>query len=507
MEIVGFLGEERGVSPIIGLMLAIAIFVSFMGMLQAHAVPQWNREIELDHADAVRNNFYELKKSVEYASSTDFSRTSSIDMGTRYPNRMLLFNPGPGTSGTLRLSQDKWIYVSYTDSETGKNREENLSACTITYTPSYNYTPSQQFVYEHGIVFKMYSNYSHTEAQQNLTDEKHVNLLVVGCTQESVSTAGVLTVNLTPVSSPEGSVLAENLTIKMKTEFPSWWTSSLDGVEGIDVSDNDNVVTASFDNKMILKMGKVHASLTERRIQRAPPTQLVKISGDESAVPAGSPTELVAEVRDNFNNPVSQIEVDFEVSGAEVDPENVTTGADGRASTTLTTSRNVDVTAYTPNYENIDNIVFHIQTFKTQSSTVTENAENAPLVGNIVIYLERSITAPGKAAVTAEIDNAKKWNIQADLTNITGDGTDHSMLPTKFDINKDGETYVTYEDAPDNVLRDVIAIWDNITHRAYSNSDEITYLSIMAYNAGMQFTKLLITEANESEKYVNNFPY
>ncbi len=79
-------------------------------------------------------------------------------------------------------------------------------------------------------------------------------------------------------------------------------------------------------------------------ISAAPPVQLVKISGDGQSGSVNSPLPqmFVIEVRDNFNNPVPNIPVNFSIvaqpssSGASISPISAVTGANGRASTRLT---------------------------------------------------------------------------------------------------------------------------------------------------------------------------
>ncbi|MFQ6062033.1 MAG: hypothetical protein ACE5J9_02520 [Methanosarcinales archaeon] len=98
--------NKDAVSELIGTLLLMGIIIGFLALLQVHAVPIWNKEIEYNHIDTVYDDFFKLRADVLTSANSNIPKSSPIDMGVKYPNRMILRNPTAGTSGTLTTQKE-----------------------------------------------------------------------------------------------------------------------------------------------------------------------------------------------------------------------------------------------------------------------------------------------------------------------------------------------------------------------------------------------------------------
>ncbi|OFV67227.1 MAG: PKD domain-containing protein [Candidatus Syntrophoarchaeum caldarius] len=227
---------EDAVSSLVGALLLLAIFVSFIAMLQVHSVPVWNREVEYGHMDTLYNDFSNFKVAVEDSVIYNLPKSASIHMGTRYPTRVLLRNPQSHSSGTLTIVNNSWVNISY------GGKKIAIQTATLSFEPNHLYADTPTLVYEYGTVIRSYSNANVTTDDQSIIREGRITIPVIltGENLTSISGSEVREVNLNPATealpiiiNPPGDV-----NITLTTSYPDVWKRLLDDIPNTNVSGN-----------------------------------------------------------------------------------------------------------------------------------------------------------------------------------------------------------------------------------------------------------------------------
>ena len=147
-----FRTDTEAVSEVIGMVLLLAILVTFFTLIQVSVVPAWNKKVEADHIPAVYDDMTSLSSDISDSASRAIAKSSSIQLGARYPDRMIFLNPGPGAFGTLTVENDVAVNVVCTDGDGDvTSRNYNTSRLIYDLTGTAN---SPKLVYEHGIIIR-----------------------------------------------------------------------------------------------------------------------------------------------------------------------------------------------------------------------------------------------------------------------------------------------------------------------------------------------------------------
>ena len=122
--------DSSGVSPLLGMILGLAIIVGAIGIVQQVFVPAWLKEDEGDHYFKMKSEFEKidekLKEAVNYGTSS-----LNLDLEMRYPDYPFLITPNTVTS-SLYVKK-----IGKIDSQLF-NRRVNVTA--IILDPKYYYT-------------------------------------------------------------------------------------------------------------------------------------------------------------------------------------------------------------------------------------------------------------------------------------------------------------------------------------------------------------------------------
>jgi len=227
---------EDAVSSLVGALLLLAIFVSFIAMLQVHSVPVWNREVEYAHMDLLYDDFSNLKVAVEDSVIYGLPKSASIHMGTRYPPRVLLRNPQSHSSGTLTVVNESWVNISY-----GSNRI-TIQTSTLSLWPNHLYADTPTLIYEYGTVIRSYSSTNITTDDQSIIQDGAITIPVIltGENLTSISGSDVRGVNLNPATDALPIIInpVGDINITLTTNYPDAWSRLLDGIPDTNVSGN-----------------------------------------------------------------------------------------------------------------------------------------------------------------------------------------------------------------------------------------------------------------------------
>ena len=238
--------DERGVSAVIGAILVFMIAAAAFGTVQAYFVPQWNKDVEHDHLNAVINDMMTLKSDIEDVAVSQEPKSSNIHLGVRYPNRMFLANPGTGVAGSLS-SDNVGINIEYTIDAPGNP----------TITASYNSNrinyeapgtiDSPKLVYEHGVIIRDYGGESASADEQSLIVGDEIFVPVITGNLTSISSLDITSIETRPLSQSYIRSRIQSVEITMDTNYPEVWEQLLAGT-----STPETTVTVDLDEGKII---------------------------------------------------------------------------------------------------------------------------------------------------------------------------------------------------------------------------------------------------------------
>jgi hypothetical protein len=228
------MSREDAVSSLVGALILLAIFVGFIAMLQVHSVPVWNREVEYAHMEILYDDFSNLKVAVEDSTIYNLPKSTAIHMGTTYPSRAILRNPQRYSSGTLTISNETRVNISYGGNTTV------IQTSSLHFSPNHLYADTPTLVYEYGMVIRSYRNTNLTTDEQTLIRDGTVTIPVIlsGENLTSISGADIKTVNLNPADEALPIIInpAAGVNTTFTTRYPDAWKRLLAGVNNTSIS-------------------------------------------------------------------------------------------------------------------------------------------------------------------------------------------------------------------------------------------------------------------------------
>ncbi len=373
-------GDERAVTVQIGAVLLFGILIIALATLQVTVVPNENSAAEFQQNLEAQQGMTDLRNALLAAGATGDPGSAAVPLGTTYKQRTLLINPGPA-SGTIQTIGTGDQRVNVTINHAGADSEyanavdywdgtpRTYDTGTIVYTPNYNeYREAPTTVYENSLVLNVFGeNETLERTGQTLIQGNRINLLTInGSLQESGIDAE--TVDARPLSSYTNTVTVEstasdplwvNITTRLTAD--TWRNRVLANQlssNGGNVADVVEIGNSTRDGVTYHRVGirlepgsyelrgaSVAVGAVSESNKQPDPTYFVVTDGYDT-VGNGSTGTITVQVRDQFNNPVDDFEVNGTLdtehlqfvnqSGAEVDTLNVTTDGDGYATFTYT---------------------------------------------------------------------------------------------------------------------------------------------------------------------------
>ena len=356
-----FLPDERSQSIQIGAVLLFAVLIILLALWQAFVVPNQNEEVEFNHNEALQQQMTELRSTVNSMPDARTTRSVTLDLGVRYPSRSIFRNPPPAR-GTVRTTETTDSAYSITLAN-ATARDENVDQLwdrqgtgyntgSIAYRPGYNeYSNPPQTIYEHSV---LYNNFAREQQQLTLTDQSLVteNRISLVAINGSLSESRIdsTSIDLEPISSRTREVIIEPdggpITLELPTRLSAeQWKTLFEDEPNVE-RDNVTVDKEAFDDDELgllrvelrenpigsediyrLQLGKVGIG---SGVTTEDPAYLAAVQGDRRSLQQGETTEIIVEVRDQFNSPVPGVTVNATTDDGTVDSE-VLTGSEGRA--------------------------------------------------------------------------------------------------------------------------------------------------------------------------------
>ncbi|PSP40870.1 hypothetical protein BRC63_05040, partial [Halobacteriales archaeon QH_10_70_21] len=106
-----FADDERAQSVVIGSLLVFTILVLSFSAYQAVSVPNQNLQVESEHYQDVESQFSQVRSNIINAIGSNETRSTAIDLGARYPSRVIALNPPPA-AGRLETTDPGNVFVS-----------------------------------------------------------------------------------------------------------------------------------------------------------------------------------------------------------------------------------------------------------------------------------------------------------------------------------------------------------------------------------------------------------
>ena len=377
--------DDRGVSEVVGAILVFGLLVTLLGIIQTQAIPAQNQEVEFNHNQEVQGDFAELQQSVSKSVRDGNRRSVSFSLGTNYPSRLLFISP-PGPSGTVRSTNTQTAEIVaqsgnlespegqvneriQNPSAPGNPNELSLELRSLVYEPNYNeYQNPPSLVSEYGIMYLNFSDTSVVAENRAVVDGTTISLVsTAGDFDRSSATTRPLGVDAAPAptttvpiqhDSPSSSNFIE-LTLPTRLGQEQWnnIVSGQGNVDSATVDATANEVTLELrsqdgsGNQIEYEL-KVPRYEVDNSAPSPSPTYVATEAGSSKRVPPGESTEVTAEVRDEYNNPIPGELVEFEITrtGTTVFSQQVRADENGRATVQIGPSQfndgdNLDIDA------------------------------------------------------------------------------------------------------------------------------------------------------------------
>ena len=342
-----FDSDERGVSEVLGAILVFGILVLLLAIIQTQAVPAQNQEIEFQHTLDVQGDFAQYHQAASQVTANGNEQSTAIKTGTNYPSRLLFFNP-PSVQGSVRTTDSETVRIENISStgevddriDSNINNEIELDSRYLEYEANYNELKQDPTIrYEYGILYTNYSDGTTVQNQGSIIDGTNINLIFQAGDYAKTSTAEQ-SIDVQPVSAPARSVPIESpngdpIIIELPSALPEeQWNdlyNSSNSVQNITRTSPDTVrIELDPSKEYSLRMSRIGL---EKDVQRPDGYYVVPAGDGTASVSEGGTTNVRFEVRDEYNNPVSNVTVDIDAPGGTI--EN-TTDAQGRVTAPVT---------------------------------------------------------------------------------------------------------------------------------------------------------------------------
>jgi len=328
-------GEDRGVSPLIGMILGLGIIVGFIGIVQNFFVPEWMKAEEWNHYELISSEFSYLTKIVALSSSTGSPNTVTIDMGVKHSDYPFLLTP-PDTASFIKVRK---LYINVTYYEVYPNRSVASQPKTLVFNtsaiilkPDYVYLDDVEFIYEHGYAFKRYRSANVTLTDQNMFIGDTVNIYIINTTFDSLATTQPLNLVFSPLSYG-GVISVANATIRFESMYPDYWRSVGADVYG-------NIVQVNVTNAR-LKIAAITVTSSGSNVTTSSSIspqldELVPLSSRLNLM-VGETEKVEVMARDQFGNPMSGVTINATITVTlgdnigNLDKTSVTTDVQGIA--------------------------------------------------------------------------------------------------------------------------------------------------------------------------------
>jgi len=520
---------------VLGGILMFALVLMLLVLFQVTLVPSLNEASEFDHSERVQKDMEAVQADLLSASATGAPEELTVETGLRYPERAFLVNPPPVAGsmttapGSVTLEGFFSDDIEVDDFWTGTN-SRTYESQLLTYAPAYNeFDNAPTIHYEHSTLYNGFDNGAIVPiGNGKLISGDRINLVLLEGDLSEASTRSITT-RIDPVSAPARTTQLQapnqdgNPTITFTTGLSTeQWReileSELDENGGNVVSvtagpAGSDTVTIALNNTVVyeVRMTKIGIGSGYGATQR--PAYVRTAVGNGTELRTNETQEIVFEVLDEFNNPVSGVDVTASASTADgsLVPVQPTTDLHGRATFEYTAGGTRDVVDVTGTYD--------AGSTNTGTATATvvvatpdddqESDENVinPVGDTIVLIDAERVKEDSVHKVRLELENALGSTVAVESVRVnfyfqgkpgTGteppigfDLTDSNGVPivTNGDIGGDFspvENALQFEESPPTTTLKLTFLTSKEPKEAYSppNSDDDFFVLTLRFDDG-----------------------
>lgn len=363
---------DRAVTEVLGAILVFGLVLAVLALVQVSAIPVANGQVEFEHSQRVAGDFQALDQNVDAAGTRGSLGSTSVEAGVRYPNRLFFINPGP-VGGSLLSDSGSVSLTGFTGTSADEANDYDLASSPFPttgfrYSADYNeYANAPTVHYENGVLFERYENADGTVQDivvdgGSLVSGRRITIVTVEG-DFSTQVPDRIPINVVSVSAGTRAVTVDagsNSQITVDTILSeNTWNEILGSeiasgqVEAVACPGQGNPALPCngplnidlADGVYNLRMAKVGLTANDNQNPAADFSEegaryIVAESSTSTSAVSDQSVELVAEVRDRFNNPVSGEPVTFSVVGTNaqlVSDSTPQTNVDGLASVLVDT--------------------------------------------------------------------------------------------------------------------------------------------------------------------------
>ncbi|MFP9060506.1 malectin domain-containing carbohydrate-binding protein [Natrialbaceae archaeon A-chndr2] len=357
--------NNRGVSHLIGAVLALAILIVLLAIWQVQVIPQENAALEFEHDRQVSGDLQDLRNAIISSPSQRADRTVDVRLGTSYPERTVFINP-PDPTGHIRTIDERdgdplELVVSKAhavDNDSGEETvwngsERRFETALIAYEPRYYASGSSpRHVYEHSVLYAERDGGRIATAEQELIDGRSISLVALDGRlneQGSMATVGIepdgAALRTVSVTADDGPIVLEFPTlIENESEAEDEWETLLESeredgyVEDISVADGIVEVTLQEQDgdgdPVQYELTLAEATLSNPGTPSSSTVQYLRLVDGPERIAPGDTAEFTLEARNVYDNPLAHEQLQMTVLDGDeqvVDQANASTRRRGQA--------------------------------------------------------------------------------------------------------------------------------------------------------------------------------
>jgi hypothetical protein len=348
-----FKNDTRGVSEVVGAILVFGVLVALLAIMQTQAVPAANQQVEFEHTQDAQGDLIKFHQSASQVANTGDGQSVSIETGTGYPTRMLFYNP-PRVQGSLSTSENRTVTIQNAEATQPEVNDYlngsnvTLDTRTFRYDVSYNELQNApQVRYEYGVLYNQFEDDTTIQNPGSVIDDTDINLVFM-MGDYSRTSGDTQSLDVRPVSAPARPVTIEgqngnNITLELPTDLPvSDWRELYGDQDHVTIQ-NGTAETVEIildgDRRYTLKMAGLGL---EQGVDKPDAHYIVPAEDGITSIGAGQNATVSYEVRDEYNNPVSGVNVTIDLPNG---PVTKATDGRGRVSAEITADSRVAVPA------------------------------------------------------------------------------------------------------------------------------------------------------------------
>lgn len=368
-----FITDDRAQALQVGAVLLFGILIILFSFWQAFVIPEQNEEVEFNHNQEVQEQMTELRSTAVSMTDATTSQSSTVNLGVRYPTRMLFVNPSP-SAGHLRTTgtADPDINLTVTNAratdgesagvgEFWNGTEHTFNTGGLEYLPRYSlFQTAPRTVYEHSVAYNEFDqqleaggNTLPLSDQAIVNDERLTILTLTGEVDDSAIERS--SVDFQPVSTQSETVMLEQttpgepITIELPTQLDDtqWEQLLMDEPASVVDNEKDDLVEIQLDEDQevfSLKMARIGVGT------QTDSPDLGYVSGvsgpgldSEGTVTPGQTYEMTVDVRNTHNVPERFVNVEAEAEEGSFAAGGARTNDEGEVTFEYTAPSQVNV--------------------------------------------------------------------------------------------------------------------------------------------------------------------